>query len=400
MVKELSLKLACFFRMLKLARKDLPVIFFFLSFFLALSSISYASTKTLDFNDQGDFSGWSTNSAYGAGVAGGRLILPGGYEPKLLSPSGLAVPREATLFRIRARAKKGCAASIFFATDKGAQFFSERFFLDGGPDFKDYKIRIEMGGDPGVFVDRLGLSFYTAENEIEIDLIEFVKPSFYDNAAFAFKDFWTIDPVTFKTIFAITELPVGPLSFVTALYILMAVVFILAFLVYRRRGRGAKREAVLSAVLVAFIVSGSIYTLRMDYKWLNIWRDDSERMRGKSIDERMTAFVGFYYKDFDHFFDFINFVKGVVPEGSTIRPAARQVKYNHDFIPSLARYYLLPLKISTDADYLWVYDKEVSYDPVSGDLTEGGRVIAGPVTLVAASKEKGEVYRLLREGGK
>jgi hypothetical protein len=363
------------------------------AFVLGLSSSSPAVEYRWEFSDFRARAGWVGENIRFLFVRDDSLVIKGSGIPRLISPFGVNIPSSSNMVWLRLKTPHRGPGTILLGSAAGKREYVKVFTLKGGVDYRDYRVYIGGAFPAGGVIERFALVFpaISPTDEISVDFIRFYDPTPVEYISIWWGGFWEPDEIDGSTINSVTTPFVGPLSFMTVLYFLVAVVSVAVVL--RSYSKGAFRlESALRAVIVSFVVAGVAFTVRMDYNWLKVWQDDFTTLGGREVTER----VPLVFEGFADFFEFMDFLRDTVPRGGSLRPAA---KPPHDIFAALARYYLFPVDTSESAEYLWVYhDADVSYDEADGTLKRGDKTLAAQVSLVSTfGGGRGAVYRIIKE---
>jgi hypothetical protein len=365
-----------------------------LSFFSAFGSLSSAGTYVWEFNNLRELSGWETSNVDSTYIDRGHLVVKGeiGFL-RIISPRGLNIPSSQNALWLRVKSEKQGPGKIALGSLRVEKRLEKEFRIEGGGVYRDYRIYTGDILPTGFLIDRFAVDFPPNEVEAEIDFIRFYEPGFFQLFHLLWSQFWEPEKITFKTINFIPAPRVGSFSFVTVLYIIVIIlsagIFLRSFVL-----KAVTLESVLRAIAISFLISGGLFAVRMDYNWLKIWQDDYEALWGKDVHERIPV----VFEGFLALYNFIDFVKATIPEGEKVRPAT---ELSSDVSWFLAKYHLLPVKTSAEADYLWAYNgygiMYVSFDTVTRSIMDGNRVVASPVRLVAAFGDAGAIYKVEKE---
>jgi hypothetical protein len=366
-----------------------------LSFLSAFGSLSFAGTYAWEFNDRREVSGWETSNVDSAYIDGDHLVVKGeiGFL-RIISPEGLNIPSSKNALWLRVKSEKKGPGKILFGSLRVGKRLEKEFWVEGGGIYRDYRIYTGDILPTGFLTDRFTVDFPPEEVEAEIDFIRFYEPGFSQLFHLLWSQFWEPEKITGTTINFVTTPYIGSFSFLTVLYVLIIILSIGILLASIIRKAALTWRTVVRAIIISFLLWGGLFALRMDYNLLDIWLKDRRDLSGKNINER----IPYVFYTPREFFDFINSVKSMVPEGEKVRPATRP---NFGVYELLAKYYLLPVKTSVEGDYLWAYNlsgvMDVYFDKVTRSLMEGNRVVASPVRPVATFGDAGVLYKVEKE---
>jgi len=356
-------------------------------FFVAtLSSPASCLEKRWSAGSLGPGSGWQIlNSEYSA--SGGALVLRSAAAPRLVSPA-IEVPASESVLEIVLDSPADGTGAVGLALS-GGSVVKKYFKLSPGK--KAYRVYLGDSVKEG-FVQGFVVEFYGgAGKEYRLDSIGFFKPS----ASGLLRVFWDgfMEPETIKvsTINSISTPSFGPAPLPLVLYGLVAVITAV-LLVPRFFGRRPlDGPAVAGAVAAAFFISATALAARMDYNWIKLTEEESRTLSAKTMAEKIAELNG---PETAAFLSFVDFVKKSIPDGKTVAPAGIA---SGERLPTLARYYLLPVLTSSKPDYIWVYnDPGIYYDPADSSLKKGSKVIASKVKPFKPYSVYSAVYETIR----
>lgn len=354
-----------------------------------------------DFERSSELSGWSAMNGR-LGVYRGRLIsdrsIPGQSMPaknlRLFSPPGLGIPASINILSIRVRSRSSGIMQIMTSYGPKRKTIIDERYLSGAE--VDQELRVYLGNPPSGadHIRRLSFDFSAAVDGYSIEEIKFYRGSTAETLGALWDSFSSPQIISISTVNFISTPRLGSIGLTLWLYLLTAALTAAFVFLYLRSGTGSAvpvgpglRCGAARAVTAGFVLAGILFTARMDYNWVSIFQHDRARLVGLENLERLKVINS----EIDgEFFDFIGFLRQAVPEGEEVRPAAR-VSYN--YIERMTRYYMLPVKTSEEARYLWSYGMALGYDPSWGAgsaggpregwgaLTKGAEVVAAPVRL-------------------
>lgn len=172
-------------------------------------------------------------------------------------------------------------------------------------------------------------------------------------------EFWNTNIVGGTTINEIATPTFGQMGFLWILY-LTVVVSVPAFLFLSRKSN----DSLSRSVVYAFLITGFLFSLRMDLNWLSMLRSDAQRFIGKTEDERLRLMAS------NDFHEFLESLKKKLPEGARFRDVenkelsdqittgkleAEQVDLITYVYLKTGKYYLLPKETSRDGRFVWVF---------------------------------------------
>ena len=370
--------------------------FLIAAFFLPGAALSRDLTyHAWEFEDPRELAGWSLKAG-SAWLDDGHLVLKRGRLDGLgfvlYSPVGLGIssstPANVLWVRVRSTGDGYVGVAMLYGPERSAGgVFRKIRGADGYQDFKVYLGEIPTDG----YIDRFVLDFKLNRSELEVDFVRTFNASGFELLGLWWEGFLEPEVVKASTVNFIITPRIGPLSFLSLLYVLAAVVVAISALFCVLTGTPPGTRLLARAVAVGFVSAALVFAVRMDYNWLRLFHEDSA-LPGSGD---MGALLKATHKEMDsRIFDFAELVKGSVPEGAHVRPA---MKPPDNYTDRRMRYYLLPVRSSADADYLWVFRMSPEYDPKRGALVSGDRVVASPVRRLAGFEESGGLYELLSE---
>ncbi len=364
--------------------------------FPLLPRAAWGSGADFVFHNRGDISGWRFEHVEEARFTGGGLLLKGNNNIRIGPPNDFRTPAGRVVMELRFRSPKSLIINVRVKAADGWQAFKtvRVKVIDGNNE--DTVLRVYLGKHGGggqTYINDFVIDFYSTEKiAVRLDGLRFYEPGTMGLAALYWGEFWTPDFITGTTVGAVTTPEAGGVGFISMLYILIGLAFITVLIVYRVRGHGLSSPKASSVLIALFLSGGVLFTLRMDYNWMSIFRDDVNTLSQVDVEKRIRLVN---QKDLDSFFDFIDFVKESVPLGRGIRPAT--VAENTP-LAAIARYYLLPLEDSPrDADFLWSYAEVLRLDPYSGALYDGkGKLIVPRARLFAEFAGNAAIYEVIK----
>ncbi len=310
----------------------------------------------------------------------GSLEIKDGSFPVIYSPERLNVPSDENVFLVRLKTDKPGVANLSIYSAHTNFAYSMSFRLQASSEYRDYRVYLKdivAGGD---FIYDFALKLPGNNLDASIDSIGFYEPTPFEVVSIFWEGFWEAEPIVVGTSNKVKAPGFGSLNFVTFLYFSTPFFIFAALLILYFYSRRLTRNLVFKAVLIGFVTSALLFSIRMDFNWLAVWKSDRSTLQGKNAGERIRALN---HGNYDGYFDFIDSVREIVPEGASIRPANRRVDEYSDHVARSVSYYLLPVKSAPNADYLWLYfdeiDRSVTYDPDNEQLKKGKKVIASGV---------------------
>lgn len=359
---------------------------------LLISSAAFGRTS-FDYGP-GHFSSWRFVNINDGYVGQDAMVLKGRGKLGFFSPPDLGIPASASLLTLGVASEKdaGCIVTIGV---RGRPKPIQRFFLikGTGSEGKTVERNLYLGNMllsddtiSGLAVELAGMGDIT----VRVESLSFREPAYVDLAAVLWESFWEPDFLTGTSINFITTPKVGFISFYAIIYTVMALTLagIIVFSLARGRERSSE-DTLVRAVIGSFLIASVAVTIRMDYNWLTIWKDDLA-LAGKSEIERVKAV---HRGDLDSLIDFVELVKKTVPEGEPVYPAdPRETKSK-----TLARYYMLPVKTSPEARFIWAFGEEgIEYDQDARAVFKGGKPLASDLVPYASFSDGSVIYERIR----
>ncbi|MFQ5441719.1 MAG: hypothetical protein ACE5EB_03235 [Thermodesulfobacteriota bacterium] len=359
---------------------------------LAVPSASYGSGASFQFKNVNEIADWRFVNVESASVADDGLLLRGSRSVIVLSPPGFKAPPGANVLRLRFRSSKGLACNIRVNTFTGG-VVEKSIRVRGSGEVQDFRFYLGSlkGGDD--YINKVEIQFYTIE-KVRVALISagFYRPTLPGLSRVLWEEFLRPDMITNFTVASVTTPMVGGLTFLSALYILIILLLGTAFgVVFFTRKGARRRRSFLKAFILVFLVGGFVFAVRMDYNWLMIWRGDAAALHGEPVGVRIREVNN---RDLDNFLDFMDFMESTVPAGKTIAPAALSADSP---LAAMARYYLLPMEVSSEPDFLWSFaDKDLRLDASSGVLYRGGKKASAPVRVFKEFAANAVIFEVLK----
>lgn len=356
---------------------------FFLSalLLLFLSSAAWAAEGRLFGPD--DLKAWSVQgkSAVEAGPAG--ITLKGRELAALMPPKGTAL--SGSVLGLNISSATDALLTIYVRSN--GKVYPERVNVRAGQGKGPALYRFLTGEDEyGPAAELAAIEIRAARLDFAVHSVSLTPATGTEYVAALWEEFWRPGYINAATITTVETPRFMGVSF--QVYLLFIVALLVPVFLYAA-SKARPTAALQAAVLFAFIAAGIFSAVRMDYNWLVAWVDESGRLSGRDASERVRAVNSGWL---DELLEQTDYMKKNLPEGATVRLAGVEESSR---LASMGRYYLLPLRVSSDAGYVWTYRTEgLSFDGRS--LMKGGLVIASPVRLV---KDFGEGSALFtREG--
>jgi len=364
-----------------------------------LPSAVYGADRDFVFNNTEALSGWRFENVKEARFSQGGLLLKGNNYLTIGRGSAFAAPAGGVAMKVRFKAgtPENLVFHILLKTDKGWESAKTKRVNAGAAPDEESVIRLYLGKAPasrssGPNHYNFGISFSGADKiVVRLDSLRFYKPSFLGLFALYWEEFWTPDVIVGTTVGYVATPSAGGLGFISMLYIFTGLAFIPALFLSRHGGRRLSLPAAGKTLVIIFLCAWVVFAVRMDFNWLNIWRDDLENLSGADVETKVRLVN---YHAYDSILDFVDFIKKTVPAGRAVRPAATA----HDApLAVISRYYMLPVEDSAQADFLWSYGQNLRLDSKSGALyAADGKVLAPRVRLFAGFAGKAAIYEVIR----
>lgn len=347
------------------------VLFSFMFLASFASSSAWAAPERL-FGPE-DLRAWAVqgNGAMEAGQE--RVILKGKGLVTLIPPEGMDIRTSGTVLGLRVSAGKDALLTVYVRSKAG--IFPERVNIRGhhgnGPALYRFVIDEDAYGQAA---ELAAIEVRAAEVHLGVHSVTVKPASGIELASAVWESFWRPDYINAATITTVaTPLFMGA-SFQIVLFFIVALL-IPIFLYAASKAR--LTMALQTALLFAFIAAGLLFSARMDYNWLVAWGDEAGKLSGRGIVERVKAVNNGYLDDL---LEQADYMRRNLPEGAEVRLAGAEESSR---LASIGRYYLLPVRTSADARYIWIYRYGgLSLDKASMSLMKDGKVVASPVRLV------------------
>lgn len=198
--------------------------------------------------------------------------------------------------------------------------------------------------------------------------------------------FWRVSSIRGTTINFIDTPVIGKTSFLVPLYVLLVLAVASIFISRRLVQTEVKRHGAAKALLAAFVAAALLFSLRMDYGWYKIWQLDR---KGGSLDSAIAA-------DMQSVYNFAGNFKKNIPLTEKVR-----ILTDDPYDRMVLKYDLLPIKVSTDANYIVVFsDNHVVFDTGRNMLREDENVVEKNVSLIASYEGKFFVFKKEKDTSK
>ncbi|MFQ5353882.1 MAG: hypothetical protein ACE5DR_02945 [Thermodesulfobacteriota bacterium] len=373
----------------------------FISIFSTLPSAAYGSESSFAFNNTSAISGWSFEGVESARFTGGGLFLSGKNSLKMGYPSGISVPMRRVAMDLRLKALQSLVFNIRLKTTNGWET-SKTLKVQAIAGIDEEKVlRLYLGKalGPGAEgretnqIENLVITFFgTDKVGVRLGSLRFYEPGVVGLFSLYWGEFWRPDFITGTTIGFVTTPEAGGVGLISMLYALIFLCSIAAIVFYFARGDGFFSRKAAKVMVIIFLFAGLLFTLRMDYNWLSIFRDDVKTLSGADVDKRIRMVN---HNAYDGILDLVDFVKRTVPLGRTLRPAANISQDSQ--LAAIARYYMLPHEDSREADLIWTFGGRLRVDPRTGALYDAdGGLVEPRVRLFARHTENAAIYEVIK----
>ena len=355
-------------------------------FMAAITATGAKGATTWDFD--GPRSSWKAKHTKATRFADGALVLKGSAQPRIVSPPELSIPSEDAIFTMRVKSSEDGFGIIRVRTREGVVL--RQYWLRGGGEFHTYTLFLGAILPEGDRIEALALDFLARGGAVSIDRISIKAGSKGELLGATWSRFWEPRTVNGAMINSIKDPIAGKLPMMELLYIIIGAVFIISLGAIFVRRKPLTAVALLKATLIALTAASLLFAVRMDYKWLMQWRQDSATLSAGD-DKRIFLMNAQYMEDY---LNFLEFVKETVPEGARVRSARSELTDNL----KLARYRLLPTGSGTGANYIWTYrHRGVYFNLETNTLMDGFKVVARNVVPLAEYAKGAAIYKLSGE---
>lgn len=341
--------------------------FLFALLFLFVSSTARAAEGRLFGPD--DLKTWTVQGKSAVEAGHGGIVLKGRELAALIPSKGMALSGSVLGLNISARTD----ALLTVYVRSNGKVYPERVNVRAGQGKGPALYRLLIGEDEyGPEAELAAIELRAARIDLIVHSVSLTPAMGSEYIAALWEEFWRPGYINAATITTVETPRFMGVSFqVYLLFIIALLVPVFLYAVSKGRPAGALQ----TAVLFAFIAAGILSAVRMDYNWLAAWGDEAGRLSGRDVAERVRAVNSGWLDDL---LEQTDYMKKNLPEDATVTLAGIEESSR---LASIGRYYLLPLRVSSDAGYVWTYRIEgLSFDGSS--LMRGGRVIASPVRLV------------------
>lgn len=301
------------------------------------------------------------------------VVLKGSGLVALIPPKGASITIGGNVLGLNLSAGRDLLLTVYVRSNGG--LFPERVSIRAGHGEGPVLYRLFIDADEyGDSAELAYVEIQAAHIDLGVHSVYSAPADGFELASALWEGFWRPSQINAATITTVATPLLKGVSFQLILFFIIALL-IPVFLYAASRAR--MEQALQAAVLFAFIAAGSLFAARMDYNWLVAWSDEAGKLSGKSTADRVKAVNNGYL---DELMDQTGFMRQSLPEGAKVSLSGVD---GTSRLASLGRYYLLPVRASSEAGYIWTYRAEgLSLDTASGSLMKDGQVVASPVRLV------------------
>jgi hypothetical protein len=342
-----------------------------------------------DFHDQQDIRMWETINVTSKKVENGFAYFYGQKSFRIISPSSLDIHPKYSILEIvlKTPGHKGPGYILTRTTDGAVSTL--RYKLGPSNKFNRYRFDLNKIGKSREHIDGIVLAFEETDSVI-LDYIKVYNPWL----AFL-KPYY----VNLNSINWIETPSIGLRSFLEYLYVCFLILAVCFAIFMKPRNFGA----VMKSIVLSFTTVGIVFALRMDYNWWMELKKDvtlleksfDHRMR-VIFDERVPALLNpedTLLESGSSLYYTAKILKRIIPPDEKVRIYAGE---EHSELK--LKYYLLPILVSRNGNYVIVYhDENIVFDPSKKALKRNGKMIGRNVSLVVAFSKDIQVYRISRE---
>jgi hypothetical protein len=335
-----------------------------------------AEEHAWQFDANSDAMSWKALNASLVRDAGGFTLVRQEDPFWLVSPPNLNIAPGSSYIEFRLKAPETYLLGYVIVKTRDNRSWQEEFSLGLPDSFHVYRINLSKGNRTGAPIDSVAFAFGKVDR-VSFDYVRIYQPSFVQLLRIFWSDFWDVRLASATTVNFVSTPLIAGYSFLAPLYVLLLLVA-LCILALRRPVRAA---SITKALILACVVAGTLFALRMDYAWYQQWRVDRASLGPGGVAERISRVEG------SGAYDFAQGVKQAIPAGGTVRIFA-------GVLEGKVKYYLLPVKVSRGAPYIAVFrDPAVSFDPAQKTLKRGDVVVATDAQLLMTIGKEGFLYR-------
>jgi hypothetical protein len=323
-----------------------------------------------------DAMSWKALNANPERDAGGFTLVRQDDPFWFVSPPNLNIAPGSSYIEFRLKAPETYLLGYVIVKTRDNRSWQEEFTLGLPGAFHVYRIDLSKGNRTASPIDSVAFAFGKVDR-VSFDYVRIYQPSFVQLLRIFWSDFWDVRLASATTVNFVSTPLIAGYSFLAPLYVLL----LLAALCLIALRRPVRADSVTKALILACVVAGTLFALRMDYTWYLQWRADRASLGGGSVDERISRAEG------TGAFDFAQSVKQAIPAGGTVRIFA-------GVLEGKVKYYLLPIKVSASAPFIAVYrDPAISFDPADKTLNKDDVVVATNAELLTTLGKDGFLYR-------
>lgn len=365
----------------------------FLFSLFVLSGSAIASEHLWEFAGDKALTGWRFERAKPE-IKDGSMVIEDGSFPVIYSPGGLNIESGQSILSFKMMTNKPGLATLSLYSAHTDFTYLLNFRVRATQEYQEYRVYLGDKIPGGEIIYDFAFKLPGNKLHASIDSIGFHKPGKMEIAGIFWDGFWWPEPIEVGTSNRVNAPRFGSLSMLTLLYCLIPLCAVVIIIAGRLRSGRFTRVLFFRAFLAGFAVSAVLFTFRMDFNWLDVWRVDRATLADKSEAERIRAIN---YGNYDSYFDFIDEMKTLVPVGELVRPAGRHVSEYKDHVARSVAYYLLPRRSNPGGHYIWLYfdelDSSIIYDAAVEELRRGDSVLARGVRPVRLFGEEAALYK-------
>ena len=343
---------------------------------LAFSRMVAAEEQVWRFEAGSDAMSWKAINASPERDAGGFTLVRREDPFWFVSPPNLNIVPGPLYIEFRLKAPETYLLGYVIVKTRDNRSWREEFTLGLPGAFHVYRIDLSKGNRSASPIDAVAFAFGVVDR-ISLDYVKIYRPTLPQLMEVYWGEFWNVPFARATTVNFVQTPLIGDYSFLAPLYVLLLLVA-LWLIALRRPVRAA---SITNALILACVVGGILFALRMDYTWYMQWRADRASLGPGSVDERISRVEG------TGAYDFARGVKKNIPAGGTVRIFA-------GVLTGKVKYYLLPVKVSEGAPFIAVYkDPAISFDPAQKTLKRDDVVVATGAELLTTLGKDGFLYR-------
>lgn len=360
--------------------KSRVIILVTLCLLLLLCDAGYAQQYAWRFDDARNSLHWKAiDASTEQGPSGSVIIRSNGGTFWFASPPGLNIPPRVSYVEFKLKAPATYLMGYLIMRTVDNRIWQEEFQL-GLPDrFNIYRVNMQKGNPWNSPIDSFAFAFGgLGLDKVELNYVRCYEPSLIQSALIRWMEFWNASYAKATTVNFIDMPFIGELSFLALLYIFIA--FSMACTITALRA--VNMTALRKALIISFILAGTLFALRMDYGWYVMWRLDRSTLSQRNYEERVVLV------DATGTYEFAAVVRKLIPTDASVRIECGT-------LAEKMKYYLLPLKASDRSRYVIVCsDSGVVYDPGEKVLKRREAVVADHAFLMQSLRKDFSLYRL------